>query len=219
MTMINDRAMRFICFDLGGVLVRTQHDIFEACATAGLTAAAGWRSGSARRSFAQLLFRLESGGGTDEEFLREAAAILPPWEAADVAALMDVWLLGLYPGVPQLLSELAAAPHRLTGCLSNTNERHCRIMLEHPDYRPLQQHLDHRFFSHRIGARKPAGAIYEHVEQHVAEVSGPEAILFFDDRAENIDAARERGWLAELIDPHGDPAQQIRACLTDHGVL
>jgi len=215
--MTQDSATRFICFDLGGVLVRTQHDIFEACAAAGLTAAAGWRSGAARRSFAKLLFRLESGTCPEEDFLREAAEVLPPWEAADVAALMDAWLLGLYPGVQALLSELWAAPGKLTGCLSNTNERHCRVMLQQPDYRPLQEHLDHRFLSHRIGARKPAAAVYAHVEQHV-EVA-PEAIVFFDDRAENIDAARARGWIAESVDPHGDPAQQIRAYLAGHGVL
>ena len=34
-------------------------------------------------------------------------------------------------------------------------------------------------------------------------------VLFFDDLAENIDAARSLGWRAEQIDPSGDTAEQV----------
>jgi 2-haloacid dehalogenase len=49
-----------------------------------------------------------------------------------------------------------------------------------------------------MGVTKPDPRIYEMVE----EDSGiaPERLLFTDDRAENIAAARARGWQAHLFD-------------------
>ena len=45
------------------------------------------------------------------------------------------------------------------------------------------------------------------------------SIVFFDDLAENVEAARAAGWNACPVDPHGDTAGQMRAHLINHGVL
>ena len=60
---------------------------------------------------------------------------------------------------------------------------------------------------------KPDPRIYEIVE----ETSGvaPGALLFIDDRADNIAQARARGWQAHLFD---GPAGWA-ACLVSHGLL
>ena len=47
----------------------------------------------------------------------------------------------------------------------------------------------------------------------------PGAILFFDDRRENVEAARRRGWNAQPIAKDGDPVPQIRRILRSDGVM
>ena len=64
---------------------------------------------------------------------------------------------------------------------------------------------------------KPDAAIYQALE--VATGRSSAALLFFDDRADNIDAARARGWHAELIDHRGDPPAEMRAVLQRYGVM
>ena len=64
---------------------------------------------------------------------------------------------------------------------------------------------------------KPDPAIYAEFER-LAGVRG-DGILFFDDRAENVDAARRRDWRAHRIDPESDPIAQVREHLRRYGVL
>ena len=45
------------------------------------------------------------------------------------------------------------------------------------------------------------------------------ALLFFDDRDDNVEAARLRGWHAAVIDHAGDPPAQMRAVLRRYGLL
>ena len=83
---------------------------------------------------------------------------------------------------------------------------------------PLFGRLHHRFASHLLRLRKPDDAIYAHVEGATG-VRGM-AIVFFDDVAENVDAARRRGWHAYRIDPApDDPLPQVRSRLRAHGVV
>jgi putative hydrolase of the HAD superfamily len=60
----------------------------------------------------------------------------------------------------------------------------------------LARRFDRLFFSCRLGARKPEPRFYREVERQLG-VAG-EDILFWDDQPENVAAARERGWSAEL---------------------
>lgn len=91
-----------------------------------------------------------------------------------------------------------------TYLLSNTNE----IAVEHvarsyPFYRLFHGHV----LSHEVGCMKPKEPIYEAVER-MAGTAGPN-LFFIDDRAENIDAARARGWQGII---HTDARATIEAC-------
>src|SRR5439155_2426569 len=99
----------------------------------------------------------------------------------------------------ELLRDLADADVK-TACLSNTNVNHWRIISDPSEsaYFPLHR-LNWQFASHLVGARKPQTEIYEHVER--ATGARADRILFFDDLAENIEAAMSRGWIGCKIDP------------------
>lgn len=60
--------------------------------------------------------------------------------------------------------------------------------------------------------RKPDARAYRAVE--VATGRAGQRILFFDDREENVSAARQCQWTATLIDHAGDAAAQMLERLT-----
>lgn len=76
--------------------------------------------------------------------------------------------------------------------------------------------MEHRAASHLLGLAKPELEIYRTYEQLAGIPS--ERILFFDDTAENIEAARRAGWNAEPIEHTGDTAAQVRALLARYGI-
>jgi FMN phosphatase YigB (HAD superfamily) len=59
--------------------------------------------------------------------------------------------------------------------------------------------------------------VFKEVERDTGR-SG-DAILFFDDRTENVEGARACGWTAELIDYTGDTADQLLDLLRQHAVI
>jgi 2-haloacid dehalogenase len=69
--------------------------------------------------------------------------------------------------------------------------------------------FDDLFISGHLGVTKPSDDIYRRVEQR----SGlpPEALFFTDDRAENIDAARARGWKTHLFNGPEALADELAA--------
>jgi putative hydrolase of the HAD superfamily len=170
-----------------------------------------------RAALRELVFASESGRMDNDEFCRRAGDLfrVPP---AQVAAMSDVYLLGIYPGAVELIDELHERGYA-TACLSNTNANHWRLMSDPagPCCLPLER-LQHRFGSHLIGARKPDDAIYAHVERATG-FRGPQ-VVFFDDMMENVEGARRRGWGAHQIDRERDePVPQMREVLASCGVL
>lgn len=62
--------------------------------------------------------------------------------------------------------------------------------------------FDRRYISGHMGVIKPNPRIYEMVEDDCG--IAPEALLFADDRVDNVNMARERGWQAHLFEgPQG----------------
>jgi putative hydrolase of the HAD superfamily len=77
------------------------------------------------------------------------------------------------------------------GLLSNTNALHFEYLRrEHP----LLEEFDFHILSHEVGAAKPEPLIYEAAE--AGACCAPEEILYFDDVAEFVAAARRRRWQA-----------------------
>lgn len=206
-----------IIFDLGRVLVDICDSWRHACQIAGITIErAGDLSEDERAEMRRLVAANETGRLEQADFCREASPLLKV-EPAHVGSISDVYLLRTFPGAIELIDELNAAGVQ-TACLSNTNAHHWSIMLDrqHPAWVPLER-FTHSFASHLIGHRKPADAIYEHVER-ITGMSGGE-IAFFDDLPENVDAAAARGWQARQIMKGSSPIEQIRRYLDELGVL
>lgn len=65
-----------------------------------------------------------------------------------------------------------------------------------PHY-PFLQEFDRRYVSGYLGEVKPEPQIYEIVEQDSGVA--PEALLFVDDRTDNIEAAAARGWQTHVF--------------------
>ena len=101
------------------------------------------------------------------------------------------WARGPYPGAVSLLISLRN-DFRI-GCLSNSNELHT------PLHRAsIHPHVDSFFFSDEIGLVKPDREIFDYVIRDLAV--SPQRIAFFDDTPVNVDAAREVGINAYLVD-------------------
>jgi putative hydrolase of the HAD superfamily len=210
--------VELVVFDLGRVLIRLCDGWRHACAVAGVAVPAGELTPEGQAALEAAVCASEVGEIGLEAFARKVAphlGIEPP----GVIALSNVYLRGTYPGAIELLAELrrAGVP---TACLSNTNENHWRLITDpaSPSFLP-PEHLDHRFASHLVGMRKPDARIYAHVERQTG--ARPERIVFFDDLKANIDAARQRGWLAHQIQidaADDDPIAQARTALRAHGL-
>ncbi|MFN9972777.1 MAG: HAD-IA family hydrolase, partial [Phycisphaerae bacterium] len=156
-----------------------------------------------------------------DEFLASVStAMNGVYSPVEFERIHDAWLIEEYPSVDRLVADLLAAPRVETAILSNTNELHWRR--QQPDaaglpHFPTAGRLKHRHASHLLGLAKPEESIYRAFERETGFT--PESILFFDDLADNISAARACGWCAEQIDHTGDTAAQMRGHLRRYGVL
>ncbi len=214
----NQQAVRLVCFDLGGVIVRICRTWEEACAAAGL----GVRHDDSFHAPDHLhqrraLHRQHECGevASAEYWGRMSRVIGGVYAPEEVELIHQSWILGEYGGIAELVERLSSLADVETACLSNTNEAHWRLLTGGPHHRAVS-HLHHRVASHEIKQAKPDEAAYRYVERLTTRRAGE--ILFFDDMPENIDAARSIGWRAELIDHTGDTTAQIDAHLRTHGV-
>ena len=206
--------VEFVCFDLGGVLVRLATGWEDACRRANVSL--NHHDPAAWQRHRELLARYETGEFDEAGYLARLPECLPGVTADTVCRAFDAFLLGPYPGVEELLLALRATDGVVTGCLSNTNQRHWRTLTRHADYAPLR-HLRHRFASHETRAMKPARDAYRHVER--ATGFRADQILFFDDKTENVDAARAVGWHAEHVVAADNPIEQLREILRSNDLI
>lgn len=214
--------MRVVCFDIGGVLVRICRNWKQATDAARLplrepekVLSDAWRS---RR--AELVGRVQRGQiemAPYYEAMSEAVEGL--YDAHEVERIHHIWMLGEYVGVGLLIDELNRTDGVVTACLSNTNHDHwLRLLGEGPQPEfPSVTRLTHQLASHEMGLAKPDPEIFKSAQ--AAFQASAEQVLFFDDLAENVEAARAHGWAAEQIDHMGDTTAQIRNHLRRHQVL
>lgn len=209
-------SIDLVVFDLGRVLVRLCDGWGHACVVAHVPVPTAADDPAMTRRIVEASNQHEHGRIDTPGFCRRVAEFTG-MTADHVLAVTDVWLRGPFPGVRELIDELADA-HVPTACLSNTNEHHWRQMVAPggPNNLPLHR-LSYRFASHLLGMMKPDPRIYEHVERAVG--LAPERILFFDDHAPNIAAALERGWRAVQVPRCHDTTPFLRHQLAAAGVL
>lgn len=76
-------------------------------------------------------------------------------------------------------------------------------------YPQLVSAFDRIFASHEIGLRKPERRAFDYICQSLA--LSPDSILFFDDLAENVQAAQDAGLQAVLVRAPDDVAKALSA--------
>lgn len=209
---MDNALIRLVCFDLGGVVIRICRTWAEGCAAAGLDVREEARWRQARPARKALIVQYQTGRIDGATFARKASALVGGlYSPAEIMGIHRAWLLDEYEVIGSVVDRLHEAGID-TAALSNTNHEHWVQMGEYPAVMRIHHHLP----SHHLGLDKPDSSIYRLAERRLG-YAGRE-ILFFDDTQENITAAREVGWAAELIDPAASPAVQISSALAAHGV-
>jgi glucose-1-phosphatase len=179
-----------VLFDVGGVLVELS----------GVATLLGWLN---HRITAQELWShwlnspsvraFETGRIDDRQF---AAGVLAELrldvEPAYFLHSFTHWPTGLYPGALEMIERIPS--HYRRALLSNSNVLHWRRVL---DEMGLGAVFEHQFASHLMGKIKPDAEVFEHVLE--ALDCQASQVLFLDDNALNIEAARKIGMRAQLV--------------------
>ena len=188
--MVDKKNISTILFDLGGVLIQIHDEPFKptwlANATTGNEVWSLWKRSEAVRLF-------ESGMIDSDEFVQRfiAEAGLQVEQDEFIAHFMK-WPTRLFPGVEQMLQELAQS-YRLAA-LSNSNALHWPMVMQEMR---LQEYIPDCFASHQIKAMKPDRKAFDTVLDQM-DVQAEE-VLFLDDLQVSIDMARELGMQAVKV--------------------
>jgi HAD superfamily hydrolase (TIGR01509 family) len=187
-----------VVFDLGKVLVDFDYSI-----------SAG-RIAKASRSTPQqiqhlldhspLLYRFETGLLTRQQFYGEVCAACGYSDTLDEFCALFADIFSEIPAMIKIHAALRAAGVP-TFIFSNTNdiaESHIRRRF------PFFSNFDGYVLSYEHRAMKPSPQIYEVVEKMTGQKGS--AILYLDDRKENIETGLARGWQAVL---HESPEKTI----------
>ena len=197
-----------VVFDVGGVLIGIDAaEIARQWARiTGADPAAVLAAFQADRAYQ----RLERGEMSVEEYYRHAVSLIGrPMTYAQFDAAWNSLYRGALPGIEGLLDDLAGRVRLVA--LTNTNASHAAVWLKL--YAGLMRPFERIFLSYEMGARKPEPACFRQVLDYLG--LRPEEVVFIDDVAENVEAARQLGL-------HGIVAQsagQIRAELARLGVV
>lgn len=214
-----------VCFDIGGVLVRTSEGWTDACRSSGLPVRGPSGGHAAQRLRLELTHQLGTGRLSEPEWAeRLESALGKLYLAAELVQIHRAILQREYEGAFDLVEALNQAG-LATACLSNTCDAHWMRLLHRdgetlrsgPPEFPSLLRLRHAHASHLLGVAKPDLAIYRAFEKSTGFIGA--RILFFDDRIDNVEAARSLGWRAERIDPKTETVPQIRRLLRTHQVL
>jgi len=207
--------VRVVCFDWGGVVLQICRDWAEGCERAGLPVRGKSHQKKASEAREKLSRRYQTGQMSDKAYFRlMGEASDGKYDADEIEKIHHAWLIEDFKGVEDLIEEINDVPKVATSLLSNTNNLH---WVRREEEFTAASKIEHQWASHLFGLAKPDEKIYSAFERRVS-ATGPQ-ILFFDDVKDNVVAARELGWLGEVINPDKDPAAQMRGHLEKHGVL
>lgn len=181
-------GIQIVVFDLGNVLV----DVVHARASEALSkfCPAGPRLLEETIITSPLLHRIERGEIEAESFFRELAAhascSAPPETLR--AAFCDIFV-----PVPEMIAVNARlrAQGTRTYLFSNTSVLHFEYVKRNHAF---MSEFDGYFLSYEIRCMKPDEPIYAAVERGTGLTGS--AIVYIDDREENVEAAARRGWRA-----------------------
>lgn len=196
-TLPEERAIRVVLFDLGGVLVELS----------GVSTVISWM---ANPVVPEELFRMWLTSPAVRAF--ETGRIEPNLFADQLITEMSLqvgreallkelagWPTGTFPGALELLARI---PRRYTrATLSNTNAVHWPEVMGRMK---LESAFDHHFASHLTGKIKPDEDAFRYVTAALG--CATDEVLFLDDNQMNVDAASNCGMHAVRV--QGVPAAQ-----------
>jgi 2-haloacid dehalogenase/putative hydrolase of the HAD superfamily len=142
----------------------------------------------------------------------DALTLQHPRYGPQIAAWRDRWAEMLSGVIPETVAAIEALAQRGVpqfGLSNMSPETQDRILALHPVF----GHLDPIIFSGEVGLIKPDAAIFELAIERFGRPASE--LLFIDDSAANIEAARALGFHAHLFE---DPAA-IEPLLRSHGLL
>jgi len=150
-----------------------------------------------------LLFEYETGTITSRQFYRAVQDHTGFADSIDAFAQVFADIFTPIPEMVALHRQLREAG-LATYILSNTNE----IAVGHIRRNfPFFAEFDGHILSYEHGSMKPDAHLYE-VTESMTGKRGPQ-LLFMDDRLENVEAARQRGWHGIHHTSHADTAQRL----------
>ena len=95
-------------------------------------------------------------------------------------------------------------------CFAAANQEHHRVAYLR-DQAGLGAHFDEIVYSAALGVCKPERVFYTNAQARMG-VTVAQSILFVDDKAENVDAARAAGWRAMLYRGPESLAKALASC-------
>lgn len=190
-----------VVFDIGNVLIQWQPERFYDGAIGPAARA---------RMFAEVdlhgMNEAVDRGAPFRETIYATAASYPEW-AAEIRLWHDNWIDMAAPAIPHSVRLMRALKKRGVPVFALTNFGDDPFAVAGIHY-PFLTEFDEAFVSGRLKVTKPDPAIYEIVEDRSGLM--PAALLFADDRAENVEAARTRGWATHLFEgPEGLAARLV----------
>ena len=198
-------TVRAVVFDIGGVLERVDDDAWPEVWIRRWESRLGREPGSLHAGLAahEPAGSVVVGEVSEAQMRAMYAGALGLTEDEADAMMAEMW--DAYCGeldVP--LRDFAASlrPTYKTGILSNSADGARR---EEQRRYGFEQLVDEIVYSHEVGLAKPDPRVYRLTEQRLG-VAGEE-IVFIDDVARNVEAARELGWAAVH---HRETAETIR---------
>jgi len=189
-----------VIFDIGNVLIEWQPERFYDRVI-----------GEARRRemFASVDLhamndRVDLGGPFRETVYAMADAC--PQFGDEIRMWHDHWIEMATPAIDRSVALLRALRSKAVPVFALSN-----FGIESFDYAethyPFLGEFDRRYISGHMKVIKPDAEIYRMVEEDCG--IAPEALLFADDRADNIDIARTRGWQTHLFDGPAGWAERL----------
>ncbi|MBN9886303.1 HAD family hydrolase [Salipiger abyssi] len=199
-------AIEAVVFDIGNVLIEWQPERYYDRVIG---------ADRRRAMFAEVdLHSMNERVDAGEDFrtvIYETAERYPGWRE-EIRQWHDAWIELAAPEIPgsvQLLRALREAGVPVF-VLSNIGEG--TLALAEGAY-PFLAEFDRRYISGAMRVTKPDPRIYEMVEADCGLAPG--ALLFADDRADNLATAAARGWQVHLF----EGAEGWADCLVSHGLL
>ncbi|MDX8346676.1 HAD family phosphatase [Cognatiyoonia sp. IB215446] len=180
-----------VIFDIGNVLIEWQPERFYDSVI-----------GPERRKamFAEIdlhgINDVVDRGGNFRDTIYAAAEANPGW-ADEVRMWHDRWIEMAAPAIDHSVRLLQALRAADVPVFALTNFGIQTFEVAEPVY-PFLGEFDRRYISGHMGVIKPEAQIYQMVEADCG--LDPTALLFTDDKPDNIDAAAARGWQTHLFE-------------------